>query len=421
MDDPEPAAAEPSAPPRAGRRLPLVLVALALLGGLGLVALETRSPRAGAQPVIEAWPAGRPASFLIRNDGRPVDWSVEAPRRRLVILNAWEWREIASIKAANPQAIVLVYKDLSSTRSYAGAYDGGRDAALLPTGVGYGFADREHPEWFLTDAAGRRLEWAPYHDHWFMDVGNPEYQEQWLWNVFDELDRNGWDGVFIDNALTRATAYGTAPAAYPTDAALQAATRSMLANVGPRLHAVGFLTIANVSDARLFPGLWADWLQLVDGAMEENFVNWDRTPGGSYVWDWGPDGWRAQVDEVATAASLGKVAAVVVQGDPRDAEAARYGLASYLLASDGRSMISVTNAGLWLPELGWDLGAPLGPAEDLGGSVLRRRFERGLVLVNASQGGTAQVALDRAHVDARGRSVSALSLPAQRAAVLRLP
>src|SRR5213592_397537 len=102
--------------------------------------------------------------------------SASAPwRYEYVVLNAWESGAIPSLKAKNPGIKVLVYKDMASTRSYS--CHGGVDDALLPAGVGYCDADLNHPDWFLLDTNGRRVEWTGYSGHWQMNIGAPAYQD----------------------------------------------------------------------------------------------------------------------------------------------------------------------------------------------------------------------------------------------------
>ena len=84
-----------------------------------------------------------------------------------------QYRRIAAIKRRSPGAKVLVYKDMASTRDDA---HGTRD---LPTGVGYSYANRRHPEWFLRDTNGHRVNWADWPHYWQMDVGNRAYQRAW--------------------------------------------------------------------------------------------------------------------------------------------------------------------------------------------------------------------------------------------------
>jgi hypothetical protein len=170
----------------------------------------------------------------------------------------------------------------------------------------------------------------------------------------------------------------------------------------------------------MWPGLWADWLTLLDGASEEHFVSWSSTPGSGFVWDWGDTGWRGMVEQIATAASLGKIAMVKIGGVIPDRAAAIYGLASYLLANDGRAVISHGDA-MWEPEFEWRLGRPLGAYESLGGSVYRRDFARGVVVVNAAETGTATVDLGGTFLDAAGATVTRVTLGGTRGAILRRP
>ena len=366
------------------------------------VALVGRHPHA-RQPAAP-WPAGRPATFVNHFNGTNLDVPTEAPRRALFALNAWEVPLMRQIKATNPNAVVIMYKDLSSTRSYPGAVVDGIE--LHPTGVTYNDANTNHPDWFLKNTSGARLEWSAYADHWHMDVGNPAYQQAWLAGVRAELDRYGWDGVIFDNALTRATAYNNpGPAKYPTNTAMQAATRSMLAAVSPPLRQAGYLTIANISDSRLFPGLWNDWLTLLDGGAEEHFLD-DLNEGT----------WEAQRAQIADAARAGRRVLMKVDADaPRDR--VRLGLATFLLDAGDGSAFAVGDQS-WFPEYEWRLGPPVGPARHLGGGVHRRDFLAAVVLVNA---GTrpAEVDLGGPLIDEAGERVGAVSLAPKNAAILR--
>jgi hypothetical protein len=179
--------------------------------------------------------AGTVRSFWLHMNSTPTTGEVlaaEAGRRDHVVLNAWEGHLVPELKAANPDIQVFVYKDLSSTRSYA-CRDGADDRDL-PTGIGYCDADDHHPEWFLLGPDGKRFEYSGYPGHWQMDVGDPGYQQAWADNVVADSTGAGFDGVFMDNALFSCDAYhvGVCPREYPTDAAIQGAYRSMLANLG---------------------------------------------------------------------------------------------------------------------------------------------------------------------------------------------
>jgi hypothetical protein len=325
---------------------------------------------------VRAESPGRPNPFLLAYSN-PFDVAREAARRRVIVLNADQWPLVKRIKAVNPNCQVLVYKDLSSARGYTAGDE------FPPTGVHWEDA-QAHPDWFLTDGAGKRFEWDGYEDHWQMDVGNLQYRATWIGRVLPELVRNGWDGVFLDNALIEAEAYhaGRVPAKYPDDQSFQRVNREMLEAVATPIRAAGFTTVVNISNSRLHPGLWSDWMSLVDGVFEEHFVR-----GGDDVelmWDWGPDGWKAHIDEITAATAQGKVAMVRTHGAPHDDAAFLYGLASYLLAADGKAMYSFGDDE-WRSGYDLDLGDPTGSYRSIGAGVYRRDFTAGTVVVNASR------------------------------------
>jgi Hypothetical glycosyl hydrolase family 15 len=373
-------------------------------------------PAHAATASLARWSPGRPGTMLLHLNGGPLDVATEARRRRVIVFNAWESSYISQVKAVNPSVIVLVYKDLSSTRSYA--CSGGVDDAELPTGVGYCDANAHHPEWFVRDRRGNRMQWNGYPGHWMMDVSNPAYQQAWLGAVRNDVVAHGWDGVWIDNALTQRSAYGMDPSTFPSDASMQQGTRSMLAVVGPALRAASLFTVANI-DARPYPRLWDDWTSLLSGGFDEHFVDWSDTANSTYEWDWGANGWAGQVAEIASAAAAGRTAvvrSVMVNGD---VEGFRYALASYLLANDGRQIFGdLFDVGSWYPEYDYDLGEPSGPYHAIGTGLYRRDFAAGTVVVNASRS-TQTVGLGAVYLDESGARVTTVTLGSTRAAILR--
>ena len=167
-------------------------------------------------------------------------------RYHYVILNSSDAPLLPALKAQNPGLKALVYKNLSFTSSYG--CSGGVDQPHQTSGVGYCDANANHPDWFLTDPAGARINSGPYPQAWLMDVGNAGYQAKWLSNVLADVRAGGWDGVFMDDTDADLGFHlsGRTVAKYPTNAAWRAATRSMLANVGPALQSAGFLAVPNL-------------------------------------------------------------------------------------------------------------------------------------------------------------------------------
>nr|BFE52131.1 hypothetical protein GCM10017745_55580 [Saccharothrix mutabilis subsp. capreolus] len=349
--------------------------------------------------------------------------ATEAKRRSYVVLNAWEGELARKLKAANPKLQTFVYKDLTSTRSYA--CRNGEDDAQLPTGVGYCDADKNHPDWFLLAPGGQRFEYSGYSGHWQMDVGNPAYQNAWADNVVAS-SKGVFDGIFMDNALFPCDAYhsGTCPAKYPTNASIQDAYKSMLANTRAKFTAAGLKTVANLSNARLHTGAWDAYTEHLDGGFDE----WWLTFSDSDLLSEYPEGWSRQVAEIASNEARGKITWVQPHFSRGAEQPFRYALASYLLASGGRSAIAeidVTdgydNASPWHPEYDWELGAPSGPYKALGGNVFRRDFACGVVIVNANRTGSPAVGVDLggSYTNAKSSPVSSVALAGTSGEVLR--
>ncbi len=303
----------------------------------------------------------------------------------VIVLNAWNTAQLARIRELNPKAIVLVYKDLSSTRSYAGAVGREGDAALLPAGVGYVQA-QQHPDWFATTGNGSRIEWEPYSGHWQMAVWNARYQQTWIEQVTDEVVRNGWDGVLADNNFWTLKWYSESVLAgtnssEQTDQRLRDGLDVMIAKAGTALNSRGKLLVPNTSDGRLDLGRWHA-SSAYGGSMEENFTHWGTSGADGFLTDWGPTGWVDQTAQLDVPLTL-----AVTHGVTGDQRTMRYAYASALVRARGRVAWSagVPEYDDVAPFLSWqdiELGAPLGPGEPIGQAAWGRSFTRGFVAVN---------------------------------------
>jgi Hypothetical glycosyl hydrolase family 15 len=208
------------------------------------------------------------------------------------------WQGSAASAAKSQGAVVAEYKDLTSTRSDdCGTSPGGgsdcivngvicpssvNDAANYAAGLGFCWAWRNHPEWFLTTDGSTATSSTPssdlvwengYNTQAMMDWGNKAYQDAWAASVIKTAQANGFQYVFADNALMNPTAYTNQPLVkYPTAQAVQNATQSMLAEVGPQLQAAGIGFIPNLGYTDMYPGVWAQWLPYVSGFMNQHDV-----------------------------------------------------------------------------------------------------------------------------------------------------
>ncbi len=335
-----------------------------------------------------------------------------------VILHAWEHGRIPALKAANPDLKAIVYKDMAATVDYA-SHDG-VDDELLPAGVGYYDAYRNHPEWFLLDTQGRRVESAHFSGVWLMDIGSRAYQDRWLANVASELRAKGWDGVMLDDTNYSPAWHlaGRTLAKYPQDAQYASATRSFLARVGPPLMADGFLVLPNVYT--VWPSghdVWRDWIQFTSGAVQEYWTKWGQEASQHFT---GAD-WSYRREFLRITQQAGKVYLGITYAPLDDVRSMRYARASFLLDWNGgpSALVFEPSPGGQDPysdEWTADVGMPLGPAYRVG-QVWRRDFDGGVVLVNPSTSAAA-VELRGTFYTREGAAVSSISLRAASGLVL---
>lgn len=329
-------------------------------------------------------------TFWIHTNSTPVTDAMiklEANRRSYIVLNSWEGDLCRKLKAANTDGKlqVYVYKDLSSTRSY---HTSGVD---LPTGVDYYKADAS---WFLRSSGGYRLTYQSYNGHLQMDIGNVAYQDVWAANVIADVKAKGFEGVWMDNALFDPETYhpGIKPAQYQTTPSFQDAYVSMLSNVCTKLRTQGIKSIANLSNARLYQGVWNRYMQNLDGGFDEWWLAFDNTnllPNGS-------QGWFTQVDQVGSNEAQGKITLVqphFTSTSTGGRKAFLYTFCSYLIAMGSKASYSEMGATdgyadptPWHPEFDVDFGAPLSAATSIGLNIFKREFEKATVTVNANSG-----------------------------------
>jgi Hypothetical glycosyl hydrolase family 15 len=399
------------------------VLALAV-AGIAAVLLGSPSPTTPRRPAA----FGTVRLFLQRLDEAkvqattPAQWATIARDNVVVVLNSWDFRLIPILKRANPRVQIWVYKDLSGVRSddcrtgngnCGSCLRGITDRNFLSSGMGYCWVERHHPNWLLKAAgSGQSFQFRGYQQTWETDYGNRAYRRQWTANVLADVRAHGWDGVKLDNALTTADAYGVA-AKYPTDTAVQAATYSALRYIGHALHQVGVASIANVGYATKFPGLWQRWLGPVDGLEQEFYLSSSTQPDAFGA------AWEEYENEVSSCAAQHKLCWFHA-GDysPTVTPQTRlYALASFLLATDGRQLLSVGDFMPPGPAPNMALGHSLGIVNELGGTW-RRSFTGGVAVVNPTRSSTLVYLGDNYLGDA-GRRVSAVSLQPTSGAVLR--
>lgn len=320
----------------------------------------------------------------------PAEITSVGRRYRTVIMNAWDTEKMRLLRTANPDATILVYKDLSSTRSYPGAVDNGIDATYLPTGVGYVQAQSTNQEWFARNANGERIEWSSaFPGHWQMAVWDQGYQRAWAEDVVNQVAREGWDGVFADNDLSDLGHYtneliaGTS-SSEETNQRLRDGLNVLTATAGQRLNEAGKLFVPNVSDARLFPGRWTERSRF-GGAMEENFSLQD--PSGENLTVQSPE-W----DEMIRQSQDGSGLLLLVNHGSGAAALETGFVASALLAGD-KTCWSAQNDDYrnpaWSTLQDVPLGSPVSPPVREGNGAWHREFTGGWVVLNPTGSATS--------------------------------
>jgi hypothetical protein len=354
-------------------RVAVFLIALVAAGSV-LVA------RSGTDQASSGGSAAGQLLLLYNSRGSVPKLSANAGRYSYVVLQPWDVAGARAVKRRNPHAVVLAYQEASAIS---------RGPGVKGLHVSVGFANAEaHPGWFLYDGAGNHITEAGYPYLYMADIGNRGYQQHWADNALRVLRSGPWDGILMDDVNTTAK-YHVQPsriARYPDDAAYQRAMRSFLAYVRPRIAATHKLEISNMGAWVEYPNVVRDWLQFVDGGMDEVFAKFSNTPGQGYR---NRDQWNIQLDEVRTAESMGKRFFGVTRAGGGDQRGRLFGWASLLLVARRHAgyMASTDYSALPRPLDAGDrrLGSPRGGAHGAG-RVVYRSFLHALVVVNPDSG-----------------------------------
>lgn len=336
--------------------------------------------------------------------------------------HGYSYDVLAPLKSADTTIGLNLYKDAIFVADQQGGT--GADRAV-PTGVSFVEAFSNHREWFLTtDGAplandeSNAIRSTSYLTYMLMDFGNPAYQEQFARNVIAQAQRDGWDGIFLDDVFVSDAAadgcgsdssipctefHGLYSGKYPTRLAWRNAMTSFLQNVAGRIRAVTassgkhLLVFANVHNRLNY----ADWLSLVDGVMEEA---WIRSSPGVDERILTESEWQSKLTQAQTAENLGKYYLAMIATDcdrnddhvvDADFQAILYGLASALLITQGHTSLGISGGPSngnqkYYEAIWWStfdaaraLGKPAATYEQLGAFLFQRKFENGTVVVNA--------------------------------------
>lgn len=337
-----------------------------------------------------------------------------------VVLQEYMRDLIPQIRAASPGVKILVYKDVAATVSKA--CQNGVDQAHLPAGVGYCWADVNRPSWFLKDTLGQRIEFNDYPGLWYMDIGDPAYQDKWASNVEAVVTRDGWDGVMLDDVMTWSGHLGDRTIAkYPTWSAIEGAFESFLTRVGPRLMAAGTEVIPNIAvpwATTQYVDVYKRLLTHVSGSVREFSATWnDQDAFGGEWWSFV----RKIHDHTV---SVGKTFLAVDYIDADRPDVMTYARASFLMGvgttKPGALMVvpSSSTTDPWHPAWTIDIGTPLGARVAVPGGAYKRSFTGGIAVANPTSA-SVTVDLGGTFTTPAGEAVTKVTLGPLGGAVLK--
>jgi Hypothetical glycosyl hydrolase family 15 len=347
-----------------------------------------------------------------------------------VILHSNQARLMHRLKRASPRLKTLMYVDMAATVDYT--CHNGRDDAHLPTGVGYCWAAAHHPEWFLTDTTGARVNWCDYPMDWQMDIDNAGYRARWLRYVAAEAKRGGWDGVMIDDVADDASVHlcGRVLAKYPTASDYARATGRFLATVAPRLRRLGLLVLPNIAlaDPPSASSLarWTRWTSYSSGAVQEYFSKDGRDSSEWYTDSADHPDWSVGQRFFRRTQARHKIFIGITYAPAGDVQSMRYARASFLLDWDGGPSalaFEPTNPEAQDPysrEWTIHIGRPSGRRRRVG-TGWRRDYTQGVVAINPSPTTTQTFPLAKTYAFSDGTRTSSLTLAPATAVIVRLP
>ena len=322
---------------------------------------------------------GAPAQFnrVTYNFSTKLTMAQEATRYQAIVLQSTNGNLVASLHASNPNLRILMYTDIKYSRT--------TDPQGLSVCTSYPTDNASHPSWFLTDQYGHRTTSSQSSADYFMDVGNPAYQQACMSHAIALAKKYGFDGVFMDDVsawVGWSFRPGVRVPKYSSVSSWQSAMYSLVNSAGQTMHQNGMLVVGNIGAATLTSGLWQKWTGPLDGSMEESW-----TDGNAGLAQQVPD-WPKKLANIAWSEANGKIALLHSYNTTETGNT--YGMASMMLVANGRSNYSTSSGGsytsaeTWFPEYttAQQLGAPTGAYTRLANGVYERVFQNGIVLTN---------------------------------------
>ncbi len=245
-------------------------------------------------------------------------------------------------------------------------------------------------EWFYTlPGSGQprvlNCDWGWY----LMDLSNSSWRTFWQGEALRQMGANDDDGIFLDS-LSVPNYLGAdhyVPALPDVDAPFETAWAQRIDNwlawlQTQPLGAYAILPNAGAWITTRDPTTYA----AADGVMIEDFASWGD--GSAFA----REDWELQMNRVLGLASQGKI--IIAQSYVTAAEDRMFALGSYLLTKGSHSFLNLELDAPpeWWPEYAIAIGTPLQPTPaTIGvlaqGSLYRRSYSNGFVLLNAADSG----------------------------------
>lgn len=267
-------------------------------------------------------------------------------------------------------------------------YDpGGCTTSTLNNTVAYNTGDfcwisQNHPDWFLLDQYGRRITVTTGGSYYRMDPGNAGWRDFFVTRVIQSQQQYGWTALFLDDVEGGfGKFFDTKPVKYPDNISYQNAIQGFLQYLHVNYsQKYGRPVYGNIV-ARDSDAVWFNYLQYLDGAMQERFaVDWNET---SYI---SANQWTKDMSMMEQTQANGKYVILVAPGYQADLNRENFAFASYLLISNGKAAFRYSTddeyRNVWLYDnYKVNLGLPIGPRYP-SGNVWRRDFTLGYVVVD---------------------------------------
>lgn len=361
----------------------------------------------------------------------------DTSRYAYVVVQENQFAHIAAIKQANPNTKVLAYMQAGNTHFYDSCSDT-TDPHIYGDsyGVSYCWANRYHPDWFLTDRAGTRLRTVDYNFLMPMDVGNSEFANIWASGTYANLMADGFDGVWMDDVNVDPGHGLNGRIAKYTDQQYGAATTQFGATVGDYLRARGMIAIANVGLEPWVSYQLADTLTIGQHLTAVNREHWVRygdicgpfSERFNTTATYGTPPLSTMIDYAAQLQAQGTSVTGVDYGYPAttsdDEQTMTYGRALFLLTWNGapgsayfyrRCGVNETAYPQWTA----DLGLPLGPLVQDADGVLSRTFANGEVVLNPNRTTATHVSVPHGlHAASGAVAANAISVAPETAVIL---